>query len=80
MTLAKIDAINMGITREYLFSAAQYLKTKIFMKPKKLARYLGISRHRAARVLRVLEWEIISDLSQCFNPTFVRKGGGWNDE
>ena len=48
--------VRIGLARPYLFSAAQMLKERYFIKPRQLAKMLGISPSRAGVILRVLGW------------------------
>jgi len=65
-----MSKINLGMAREYLFSAAEFLKDKQYTTAKKLSRYLGITTNRAARVLFVLGWKHWSESR--WSGTYVR--------
>jgi len=56
MTPEQRNNVRIGLARPYLFTAAQILKTRYFIKPKQLAARLEITPSRAAVVLRVLGW------------------------
>lgn len=56
LTLEQRANVRIGLARPYIFPAAEFLKTRYFIKPKQLAVYLGITSSRAAVVLRVLGW------------------------
>ena len=62
--------ITFGISKKYLFLAAQYLKDKQFTTAKKLARYLGIRTQEAGKTLQVLGWQPWSDSKH--SGTYVR--------
>jgi len=57
----KRDNVRLGMARPYLFSAAQILKDKYFIKPKQLAAKLNITSYRAAVILIVLGWSKWND-------------------
>lgn len=56
LTPEQREKVRYGLARPYLFQAAEFLKTRFFIKPKQLAAYLNIQPSRAAVVLTVLGW------------------------
>lgn len=55
------DNVRIGLARPYLFPAALLLKERYFIKPKQLAKLLGITPSRAGVILRVLGWSKWND-------------------
>jgi hypothetical protein len=61
LTPEQRNNVRIGAARPHLFLAAQILKTRYFIKPKQLAKMLGITASRAGIVLNVLGWSKWND-------------------